>query len=154
MRRKIQNRRKLNPDPVLNSVLVERLTNLVMKDGKKSIARRIVYSVLEKLEAEHKKPGLEVFEEALDKARPSVVLKARRVGGSNFQVPMPVDRERGINIAIRWLVQYARNRKGAPMAEDLTKEINDILAGQGEVLKKKDDTHRMAEANRAFAHFR
>ena len=154
MRKKIQTKRKITPDPVHNSVLLAKFINLVMKDGKKSVARDIVYSLLTKLEEEHKKPGIEVFEEALDKARPTVVLKARRVGGSNFQVPLPVEKEKGINIVMRWLIQVARTRKGAPIVEDLRKEINDILAGQGDVLKKKDDTQRMAEANRAFAHFR
>jgi len=154
MRKKIQSKRKITPDPVYNSVLVNKFINFVMKDGKKSFAKGAVYSLLTKLEEEHKKPGIEVFEEALDKARPTVVLKARRVGGSNFQVPMAVEKEKGVYIAMRWIIQTARNRKGAPIVEDLLKEVNDILAGQGDVLKKKDDTHRMAEANRAFSHFR
>jgi small subunit ribosomal protein S7 len=154
MRRNVQIKKKVSPDPVYNSVLVEKFTNLVMKDGKKNLARKVVYSLLEKLEAEHKKPALEVFEDVLDKARPSVILKARRVGGSNFQVPTSIEKERGVYVAMRWIINFARKRKGAPIVEDLVKECNDILAGQGEVLKKREDTHRMAEANNAFAHFR
>ena len=154
MRKKTTSNKFLKPDPIYNSTLLEKFTNLVMKSGKKSVARDIVYTTLKRLEEEHKKPGLEVFEEALDKARPSVVLKARRVGGSNFQVPTQIEKERGVNITMRWIIQYARKRKGAPMVEDLVKEFNDILSGQGEVMKKREDTHRMAEANRAFAHFR
>ncbi len=154
MRKKQRSKRSITPDPVHNSVLVEKFTNLVMQSGKKSTAREIVYKTLVRLEAENNKPALEVFEEALDKARPSVVLKARRVGGSNFQVPTAIEKERGINIVMRWIIQYARKRKGAPIVEDLVREFTDILAGQGEVMKKKEDTHRMAEANRAFSHFR
>lgn len=154
MRRNNIKKRSIAPDSVYNSVLLAKFINLVMFDGKKSVAENIVYSTLGKLEEEHKKPGIEVFEEALDKSRPSVVLKARRVGGSNFQIPTAVDRERGLVIAMRWLIAAARKRKGAPIVEDLRKEINDILAGQGEVLKKREDTQRMAEANRAYSHFR
>lgn len=154
MRKKVNSRKALSPDPVHNSVLVEKFTNFIMKDGKKTLARDIIYTTLKRLEDEHKKPALEVFEEALDKARPTVILKARRVGGSNFQVPTQIDKDRGINIAMRWIIQYARKRKGAPIVEDLVREFNDILSGQGEVMKKREDTHRMAEANRAFAHFR
>ena len=154
MRKKVKSNRPITPDPVYNSVLLNKFINLVMKDGKKNIAKRAVYTLLERLEAEHKKPGLEVFEDALEKARPSVVLKARRVGGSNFQVPMAVEKDKGVYIVMRWIIQTARNRKGAPITDDLVKEINDILSGQGDVMKKKDDTHRMAEANKAFSHFR
>lgn len=153
MRRKNHKKRQIAPDPIYNSVLLEKFINLVMIDGKKSLSERIVYTVLDKLEKEHKRPALELFEEALDKARPDVILKARRVGGSNFQVPTPIDREKGQIIAMRWIIEAARKRKGAPIIEDLTREINDILADQGEVLKKKEDTHRMAEANRAYSHF-
>jgi small subunit ribosomal protein S7 len=154
MRKKQKSKRLIQPDPIHNSVLVEKFTNLVMQSGKKTIARNAVYSALQRLEDEQKKPALEVFEEVLDKARPTVVLKARRVGGSNFQVPTAIDRDRGVGVAMRWIIQYARKRKGAPIVEDLVREMTDILAGQGEVMKKREDTHRMAEANKAFAHFR
>lgn len=154
MRKKQRSKRSISPDPVYNSVLVEKFTNLTMQDGKKTAARKAVYGTLEKLEKELNRPALEIFEEVLDKARPTVVLKARRVGGSNFQVPTAIERERGLNVAMRWIIQYARKRKGAPIIDDLAREFTDILAGQGEVMKKREDTHRMAEANRAFAHFR
>jgi small subunit ribosomal protein S7 len=154
MRGKKAKVRELTPDPVYNSVLLTKFINLVMKDGKKNLARKIVYTTLQRLEAEYNKPGLEAFEEVLDKVRPSIVLKARRVGGSNFQVPTPIEREKGVTLAMRWLLDSARKRKGAPMIEDLFKEMSDVMSGQGDLLKKKEDTHRMAESNRAFAHFR
>lgn len=154
MRGKAVKKRVIVPDPLYNSVLVAKFTNLVMEKGKKSLARNIVYSTLKKLSHEHNKTEIEIFEEVLDKARPTVVLKARRVGGANFQVPMAVDRDRGFIIAMRWILEVARKRKGAPIVQDLVKEMNDILSGQGDVLKKKEDTHRMAESNKAFSHFR
>jgi small subunit ribosomal protein S7 len=154
MRGKQAKQREIKPDPVYGSVLVAKFTNLVMQRGKKNLARNIVYTVLEKAEKEHNKPGVEVFEEVLDKVRPNVVLKARRVGGSNFQVPTPIEREKGMKLAMRWLLEAARKRKGAPIVDDLLKEMNDVLAGQGDLIKKREDTHRMAEANKAFSHFR
>src|SRR5437868_7249510 len=117
MRGKKAKKRVINPDPVYGSVLVEKFINLVMWDGKKTVARNIVYTVLERLEKEKGKPALEVFEEMLDKIRPTVILKARRVGGSNFQVPTPVEREKGIIVGMRWLIEVARKRKGAPIIE-------------------------------------
>jgi small subunit ribosomal protein S7 len=154
MRGKKAKQRVIAPDPKYGSVLVSKFTNLVMWNGKKTVAQTIVYTTLDRLEKEHNKPGLEVFEEVLDKVRPTVVLKARRVGGSNFQVPTPIDRERGFGIAMRWVLEAARKRKGAPIIDDLVKEMTDVLTGQGDLLKKREDTHRMAEANRAFSHFR
>ncbi len=154
MRGKKAPRREILPDPVYNSVLVSKLINLVMKDGKKHVASKIVYTTLKRLEDGKEKSGLEILEEALEKVRPTVVLKARRVGGANFQVPLPVERDAGTQIALRWILEAARKRKGAPIVEDLVKEINDILTDQGDVLKKREDTHRMAESNRAFSHFR
>ncbi len=154
MRGKKAKQRVISPDPMYGSVLVAKFTNLVMWSGKKNLARKIVYTTLERLEKEHGKPGLEVFEEVLDKVRPSVVLKARRVGGSNFQVPTPIEKEKGLALSMRWLLVAARKRKGAPIIEDLVKEMNDVLSGQGDLLKKREDTHRMAEANKAFSHFR
>lgn len=154
MRGKKAPRREILPDPVYNSVLVSKLINLVMKDGKKHVANKIVYTTLKRLEDGKEKSGLEILEEALEKVRPTVVLKARRVGGANFQVPLPVERDAGTQIALRWILEAARKRKGAPIVEDLVKEINDILTDQGDVLKKREDTHRMAESNRAFSHFR
>ncbi len=154
MRGKKAKSRVVAPDPVYGSVLVAKFTNLVMKNGKKNLARKIVYTTKQSLEQEQGKPGLEVFEAVLDKIRPTVVLKARRVGGSNFQVPTPVERDRGLIISMRWLLEAARKRKGAPIIEDLVKEMTDALTDQGDVIKKREDTHRMAEANKAFSHFR
>jgi small subunit ribosomal protein S7 len=125
-----------------------------MKDGKKNLASRIVYTTLKRLEKQYQKEGSKILEEALDKARPNVILKARRVGGSNFQVPTPVERDRGLIIAMRWLIKIARERKGKPIIEDLIEEITDIFEDRGNVLKKRDETHKMAESNRAFSHFK
>lgn len=152
--RKPTPKRTIAPDSVYNSILVAKFINLLMLNGKKELSRRVVYKLLTDLEEQYKKPGLEVFEEALDKIRPTVVLKARRVGGSNFQVPTPIDRERGVILAVRWLIEAARKRKGAPIGEDLMKEITDVMSDQGDLLKRREDTHRMAEANKAFSHFR
>ncbi len=154
MRRKNYRRRVIEPDPIYNSTLVAKFINLVMKDGKKTLASRIVYTTLKRLEEKYQKEGSKILEEALDKARPTVILKARRVGGSNFQVPMPVERDRGLIIAMRWLIKIARERKGKPIIEDLIEEINDIFEDRGNVLKKRDETHKMAESNRAFSHFK
>ena len=154
MRGKRAKKRDIQPDPIYNSVLLAKFINFVMLDGKKNLARKIVYSSLEEVGKQHEKDGLQVFEEVLDKVRPSIILKARRVGGANFQVPTPIDRDRGVMIAMRWLIEAARKRKGAPIAQDLVKEMNDALAEQGELIKRREDTHRMAEANRAFSHFR
>jgi small subunit ribosomal protein S7 len=144
------------PDGKHNSYLVSKFINLVMQHGKKNLARTIVYDLLEELEKETKeeKNGLQIFEECLDKARPSVVLKARRVGGSNIQVPIPVEREKGLIIAMRWVLSSARGRKGTAISKSLHKEFADIVSDQGDVLKKKDDTLKMAESSRAFAHFK
>lgn len=154
MRGKKAKARELAPDPVYGSVLVTKFINLIMWDGKKSLARKIIYSTLERIEKEQNRPALDVFEEVLDKIRPSVVLKARRVGGSNFQVPTPIEREKGVILSMKWLIEAARKRKGAPITDDLYKEMTDVLAGQGDILKRKEDTQRMAEANKAFSHFR
>ena len=145
-------RRELSPDPIYNSVLVSKFVNLVMRRGKKTLAQKIVYSVLKKLEEQHKKPALDIFTEVLDKVRPTVLLKARRVGGSNLQVPVPVDREKGLIIAMRWILDVSRSKKGKPIVEDLIKEINDVILDQGDVLKRREDIMRMVESNKAYSH--
>lgn len=144
------------PDGRYNSILISKFINLVMQDGKKNLARKVVYNLLSELEKDTKddKTPLDLFEECLDKARPSVILKAKRVGGSNVQVPIPVERERGLVIAMRWILSSARGRKGTSIFKSLHKEFSDIIQDQGDVLKKKDDTFKMAESNRAFAHFK
>jgi small subunit ribosomal protein S7 len=134
--------------------MLSRFANKVMRSGKKSTAIRLVYDALDIIEERAKKPSLEVFEQALKNATPLLEVRPRRVGGATYQIPMEVRPERRLTLAIRWLVQNARQRPGKSMAEKLANEFMDAAAGQGASIKKRDDTHRMAEANRAFAHYR
>lgn len=152
MRRKKYVKRVIEPDPRYGSVFVAKFINLIMKRGKKTLAQKIAYTVLAKLEEKHKRPALEIFMEALENLRPTVILKARRIGGANVQVPVPVEREKGLIIAMRWILEAARNKKGAPIIDDLIKEINDVLSNQGEAIKKRDDTMKMVESNKAYSH--
>lgn len=125
-----------------------------MLDGKRSLAERIVYQALETIEAKQKRPSIEVFEQALKNATPSIEVKPRRVGGSTYQVPIEVRKDRGVALAIRWLIRSARSRSGKTMADKLASELMDAAAGQGATIKKREETHKMAESNRAFAHYR
>ena len=147
-------RRVVEPDARYNSEMLSRFANKVMRSGKKSTAIRLVYDALDIIEERAKKPSLEVFEQALKNATPLLEVRPRRVGGATYQIPMEVRPERRLTLAIRWLVQNARQRPGKSMAEKLANEFMDAAAGQGASIKKRDDTHRMAEANRAFAHYR
>jgi small subunit ribosomal protein S7 len=147
-------RRIMEPDVKYNSELVARFANKLMRDGKKSKAFRIVYDAFEIIEERAKKPPLEVFEQAVKNATPLLEVRPRRVGGATYQIPMEVRPERRLSLAIRWLMQSTRQRPGKSMAEKLANELMDAAAGQGASIKKRDDTHRMAEANRAFAHYR
>lgn len=151
MRRPVKKRHKLPPDDVYGSVKVTKLINYVMERGKKDTARKIVYSVLEEL----KKDGdpIAILENALDKAGPSVEVRSRRVGGANYQVPREVSPQRRLALGMRWIVEAAEGIKGVPMAEALLKEIQAAHKGEGAAVTKKETTHRMAEANKAFAHF-
>lgn len=146
--------RKLNPDRKYNSVLVQRLINKVMLDGKKQVAERAVYDAMEiaakKLKMED--PS-QVFEKAIKNIYPSLEVKSRRVGGANYQIPFPVQGHRQQHLAFMWFVQAARSRRGMPMADRLAAEMVDAINQTGAAYKKKEDTHKMAEANRAFAHF-
>ena len=146
--------RKINPDRKYNSVLVQRLINKSMLDGKKHVAEKAVYSALEsaakKLQSEN---PLEVFETALKNVSPNYEVKSRRVGGANYQIPFPIQGHRQQHYAFMWLVQSARSRKGMPYENRLSAEIVDAVNQTGAAFKKKEDTHRMAKANRAFAHF-
>ena len=128
--------------------------NRMMRGGKKSLAKRIMYDALEAMGERTKKDPVEVFEIAIRNVAPAVEVKPKRVGGSTYQVPIDVSPERGVTLAMRWLIQFARQRSGRSMAEKLTNELLDAYNGQGNAIKRKDETHRMAEANRAFAHFR
>ena len=147
-------RREIEPDIKYNSVMVARFINRLMMRGKKSIAERILYDAFDIIESRVHKNPLDVFEEAVNNATPILEVKPRRVGGATYQVPVEVMPERRLSLAMRWLVQNARKRTGKSMAEKLAAELMDAAQGQGATIKKKEDTHRMAEANRAFAHYR
>lgn len=148
-------KREIAPDPMYSSVLVAKFINMIMKDGKRTVAQKIVYGALEVLKEKKKRQdALKLFEESLDAIRPAVEVRSRRVGGANYQVPMPVSTDRQNALAFRWLINAARARKGRDMIERLSSEMMDAVEGTGGAFKKKEDTHRMAEANKAFAHFR
>ena len=147
-------KRDVLPDPMYNSKLVTRLINNIMLDGKKGVAQKIVYDAFAIVEAKLGENPLDVFTAALENVMPVLEVKARRVGGSNYQVPMEVRAERRQTLGLRWLTAYSRSRGEKTMAERLAAEIMDAKAGQGGAFKKKEDTHRMAEANKAFAHYR
>ena len=146
--------RPIEPDLKYNSELVARFINKLMARGKKTVASRIFYDALDIAEERMKKPGIEVFEQAVKNSTPMIEVRPRRVGGATYQVPLEVRPERRRSLAIRWLVSSARARSGRSMAEKLAAELLDAANGQGATVKKREDTHRMAEANRAFAHYR
>ena len=147
-------KRDVLPDPLYNSKLVTKLVNNVMLDGKKGVAQKIVYEAFEAIEAKTGENALEVFKAALENIMPSLEVKARRVGGSTYQVPMDVRAERRQTLGLRWLILFARKRGEHTMAERLAAEILDAKNSAGGAFKKKEETHRMAEANKAFAHYR
>ncbi|ABR30810.1 30S ribosomal protein S7 [Thermosipho melanesiensis] len=154
MRRRRAEIRKVPPDPIYNDVLVSKLINRVMWDGKKSIAQKIVYKAMEILAEKTKKAPLEALHQAIENVRPIVEVRPRRVGGATYQVPIEVQEPRKTSLALRWIVEAARAKKGRPMAEKLGEELVNAFNNTGTAIKKKEDVHRMAEANRAFAHFR
>jgi len=148
-------KRDVLPDPVYNSKLVTRLIDKIMLDGKKGTAQKILYGAFKKVEVKTGKPAVDVFEVALGNIMPELELKARRVGASNYQVPVEVSAERKVTLGLRWLVSYARLRKSEKTMEDkLAAEILDAANGTGGAVKKREDTHKMAEANKAYAHYR
>ncbi len=153
MRGKKAPSRSILPDPKYTSLSVAKLINYVMERGKKSTAQRIIYDAFDILEAKTKKPALEVFEEAVKNVSPLLEVKSRRVGGANYQIPLQVRAERRQQLAFRWLIAATRAKKGRPMAEKLAGEILAAAENQGDAVKKRQDVQRMAEANRAFAHF-
>jgi len=153
-RRKRAANRDILPDPKYNNVLVARFINKFMKRGKKRLAERIFYQALEKVEEQSKKDGLEVFKKALSNIQPQLEVKSRRVGGATYQVPIEVREKRKISLAIQWLIQYASERHQKSMVENLAMEFLAAANNEGGAIKKKEDTHKMAEANKAFAHFR
>ena len=146
-------KRDVLADPIYNSKLVTRLINKIMIDGKRGIAQNILYGAFEIVEAKTGRPAMEVLDQAMENIMPVVELKARRVGGQNYQVPVETSEERKRTLGIRWLVQYSRLRNEKSMEEKLAAEIIDASNGTGAAVKKRDDTHRMAEANKAFAHY-
>ena len=154
MRRNRAERRAVIPDPRFNSVVLARFINSVMERGKKSIAASIVYDAFVIIEDKTKRPGMEVFEEAMKNAGPLVEVKPRRVGGATYQIPMEVGPDRRQALATRWLIDNAAKRSGRDMAARLAGELMDASRNEGATIKKREDTHKMAEANQAFAHFR
>ena len=153
-RRNISKKRFPGPDPIYDSYLVNLLINRILKSGKKTIAKNIVYQALEIIKTKTNEDPLNVFEKAIRNASPIVEVKARRVGGSTYQVPVEVSGFRGTNLSLRWIIKFAENRVGRSMAIKLANEIIDTANDIGNTIKKKEETHRMAEANKAFAHFR
>ena len=147
-------KRDVLPDPLYNSKVVTKLINNVMLDGKKSVAQGIVYGAFDIIKEKEQKDPLEVFEAALENVMPVLEVKARRVGGATYQVPLEIRPERRQTLGLRWLVAYARKRHEKTMAEKLAGEILDAIAGNGGAFKKKEDVHKMAEANKAFAHYK
>ncbi len=153
-RRYRPSKRETKPDTKYSNVLVTKFISKLMKGGKKSLAAGILYNSLDIIEERMKKNPLEVFEQAINNASPVLEVKPRRVGGATYQIPMEVPADRQISLAMRWLVQSASSRSGKSMAEKLASELMDAAQGTGATIKKKDDTHKMAEANKAFAHYR
>lgn len=146
--------REVEPDAKYNSELVARFINRLMRQGKKSLAARIMYDAFDIIEERTRRNPLEVFHQAVDNATPVLEVRSRRVGGATYQIPVEVRPERRTSLAIRWLIRSAQARKGRPMAERLADELMDAARNTGATVKKKEDTHKMAEANRAFAHYR
>ncbi len=154
MRRRKAESREILPDQKFKSKIVSKFMNMIMVCGKKSTAEQIVYGAFEQAGKKVGKEPLETFQKALDNARPLVELKSRRVGGATYQVPIEVRQDRGISLAMRWIRDFARSRKGKPMVDKLAAEIIDAYNGAGSAVKKREDIHKMAEANKAFSHFR
>jgi small subunit ribosomal protein S7 len=153
-RRREVPKREVIPDPVYNSPLVAKFVNVLMLDGKKAVAEGILYSALDKVKAKTEEDALKVFKKALENVAPKVEVKSKRVGGANYQVPVEVNAARRMALAMRWLIQYARERGEKTMVDRLAAELLDAAGGKGNALKKRDDVHRMADANKAFAHYR
>lgn len=146
-------KRVIAPDPKHGNVLIAKFINTLMKRGKKTIAQRIVYSALAEMQEKNKEEAVKIFDRVMTTLKPQVEVRSVRVGGANYQVPLPVSSDRQNALAFRWLITAALNRKGHSMTEKLVGEMTDILAGIGAAMKKREDVHRMAEANKAFAHF-
>ena len=154
MRKRRAVKRDVLPDPIYKSKVVTKLINRIMLDGKKGVAEKILYEAFDKIKEKTGQDPVSVFEKALENIKPQLEVKSKRVGGSNYQVPVEVSETRSQTLGLRWLVNYARLRGGHTMADNLADEIIDASNGTGNAVKKREDTHRMAEANKAFAHYR
>lgn len=154
MRKRCAVKRDVLPDPIYNSKVVTKVVNAIMLDGKKGTAQTILYKAFDIIKERTNEDPMNIFEKAMENIKPALEVKSRRVGGSNYQVPIEVSPARSQALAIRWLVKYARERGGKGMAENLASELIDASNGTGGAVKKREDTHRMAEANKAFAHYR
>ena len=153
MRRRRPEKREILPDPVFNDLVVTKFVNNLMTSGKKSISERIFYKSLKIAETQSKDDGLSIFKQALDNVAPALEVKSKRIGGATYQVPVEVSRNRKMALAMRWIIQYSKSRKGKTMADRLAAELIAASNNEGSSIKKKEDTHKMAEANKAFAHF-
>ncbi len=153
-RKGLVERRQVGPDPIYANPLVQKFVNCVMAEGKKAVAQRIVYDALNLVKDRANDDPLKVFKKAVDNVKPTLEVKTRRVGGANYQVPVEVNRNRQTSLSLRWIIGYARDRGEKSMVEKLAAELLDAANFRGGAVKKKDDTHRMAEANKAFAHYR
>lgn len=154
MRRKTAEKRDVQPDPIFEDKLITRFVNNLMRDGKKNVARKIVYQAFEIIEEKTGETGINTFKSAMQNATPVVEVKSRRVGGATYQVPMEVRQERGVALGMRWLIRASRSRNDKSMSLRLSRELMDASNNEGGAVRKKDEVHRMAEANKAFAHFR
>ena len=152
-RRKKRVKREILPDPAYQNIMVAKFINQVMRRGKKTIARKIVYGAFDIIKTKTQKEPVEIFEQAIQNASPLLEIKPKRIGGATYQVPREVRGDRKITLATRWIIQAAKSKKGRPMREKLAEELMSAAKNEGAAIKKKEDTHRMAEANRAFAHF-
>ena len=153
MRKRRAIKKEVLPDPIYNSKIVTKLINRIMKDGKKGIAEKTLYDAFKIIEEKTGKDPMEVYQKALENVKPALEVKSRRVGGANYQVPIEVNDERANTLALRWIVNYAKTRNGKGMAINLANELIDASNGVGGAVKKREDTHKMAEANKAFAHY-
>ena len=154
MRKRRAVKRDVLPDPIYNSKVITKLINQIMRDGKKGTAERILYQAFDIIKEKTNQDPMEVYNQAMENVKPLLEIKSRRVGGSNLQVPVEVSDDRSQALALRWIVNYANTRNGNGMAENLAAEIMDAANGVGGAVKKREDTHKMAEANKAFAHYR
>lgn len=154
MRKRRAEKKYIKPDPKFNDITVSKFTNVLMNDGKKSAARKIIYGAFDIIEGKTKKPGLEIFKQALTNVQPIIEVRSRRVGGATYQVPSEVRPERRTALAMRWIKIYASQRGDKTMSQKLAQELIAASNNEGSAVKKKDDTHKMAEANKAFAHFK